>query len=154
MRIKSIMIIAALLFSFAAEAKVYFNSAPMGKQQIDAVTGFLYETIKNRPAEIQKIHMAQAARAVAWLKKLHEKKESYEILSFKTDQASFIRASVFYIAETVNSKDSTKEKSKILINHWTSIGKRVVAKYKEKNGKLISGKLILKKGKKNEANKR
>jgi len=147
MRIKSIMIIVALLFSFAAEAKVYFNSAPMGKKQIDAVTGFLYETIKNRPAKIKKIHMARAARAVAWINELHSKEESYEILNFKTDQASFIRASVFYIAETVNSKGATKEKSKILINHWTSIGTRVIAKYKERNGKLISGKLILKRNK-------
>ena len=134
MKNKVFFILMALLMPVLAEAKIVLCNKKCSElriEHINPIKGLIYELAQSQEASVKKIFIPHAAKTIVWMNKLHKDKKIYNLEDYdKDDRAKLITTCVEYIVKVIRGEeDLPVEKTMIRGN---SVGKRVIAEYKEK----------------------
>lgn len=144
------------LISSIAYAKVSYNNKQLAEVQAETVKGFLYDLAQNGlQKEVALIWKPKVAKTIVWLNRVMASKKVFQLETLKNDEALVVKDSIDAIIDVIKGKYPNVSAGTAL-TRWTSLGRRVIAEYKEKdvkdpqtgkNKKIVYWKLKLKKEK-------
>ena len=135
---KLILIIAAILYSGTAMAKVTYNNNPMADQHLDTIKGFLYNSTQSDGTSNE----TNISKAIEWIDQHHESATTHKLENINSEEALLVKHAITTIYKLLQGHFPGLPIQKTM-EHWENVGSRVVVSTIVKRGEDVSATLKL-----------
>jgi hypothetical protein len=118
---KLILIIAAILYSGVAMAKVTYNNNPMGDQHLNTIKGFLYNSTQSDGTSNE----TKVSKTIEWIVQRYEGTAIYKLENINSEEALLVKHAITTIYKFLQGHFPGLPIQKTM-EHWENVGSRVV----------------------------